>query len=156
MDHPNILKMYNLYQDDSYFYIGKLAEIITISTSLMSHVSYGTVKVSGKTSMISCFLALSSSRCSICNFSTVTDVYKGGELFDEIIKRTKFTEDDAADLINHLLSCINYCHKQHLVHRDLKPENILLEENMEMDDMKVIDFGLAGNFVDGQKMRESV
>ena len=88
LDHPNILKMYNLYQDDSYFYI-------------------------------------------------VTDVYKGGELFDEIIKRTKFTEDDAAQLVNHLLSCINYCHKQHLVHRDLKPENILLEENMEMDDIKV-------------------
>lgn len=106
LDHPNILKMYNLYQDESYFYI-------------------------------------------------VTDIYKGGELFDEIMKRTKFTEKDAAELINQLLSCVNYCHKQGLVHRDLKPENILLEENMEMDDMKVIDFGLAAPFgVD--KLRESV
>jgi calcium-dependent protein kinase len=86
----------------------------------------------------------------------VTDVYKGGELFDEIIKRTKFTEDDAAQLMNHLLGCINYCHKNALVHRDLKPENILLEENMEMDDIKVIDFGLAAPFTEGLKLKESV
>lgn len=107
LDHPNILKMYNLYQDESYFYI-------------------------------------------------VTDIYKGGELFDEIIKRTKFTENDAAELMTSLLSCINYCHQNGLVHRDLKPENILLEENMEMDDMKVIDFGLAARFQPGEKLRESV
>lgn len=58
--------------------------------------------------------------------SSVTDIYKGGELFDEIIKKTKFTESDAAELMTHLLSCVNYVHKQGLVHRDLKPENILL------------------------------
>jgi len=56
LDHPNILKMYNLYQDRSHFYI-------------------------------------------------VTDIYKGGELFDEIIKRTKFTETDAADLMNNFELC---------------------------------------------------
>ena len=46
--------------------------------------------------------------------SSVTDIYKGGELFDEIIKRTKFTENDAAQLMMHLLSCINYVHKNGL------------------------------------------
>jgi serine/threonine protein kinase len=51
---------------------------------------------------------------------------------------------------------MNYCHKQGVVHRDLKPENILLEENMEMDDMKVIDFGLAAPIQDGSKLWESV
>lgn len=107
LDHPNLLKMYNLYQDESYFYI-------------------------------------------------VTDIYKGGELFEEIIKRKTFTESDAAELMNNLLSCINYCHKQNLVHRDLKPENILLEESMEMDDLKVIDFGLAESFHDGETLKESV
>ena len=30
------------------------------------------------------------------------------------------------------------------------------EENMQMDDMKVIDFGLAAPFVPGKKLRESV
>ena len=69
----------------------------------------------------------------------VTDIYKGGELFDEIMKRTKFQEADAASLINQLLSCINYCHKQNLVHRDLKPENILLGTLCAIDRSIVCD-----------------
>ena len=47
MDHPNILKLYEVFQDDARFYV-------------------------------------------------VTELCKGGELFDEIIKRKRFTENDAA------------------------------------------------------------
>jgi len=38
---------------------------------------------------------------------------------------------------------INYCHLKGIVHRDLKPENILLEPDMNLDNMKIIDFGTA-------------
>jgi hypothetical protein len=44
-------------------------------------------------------------------------ICKGGELFDEIIARGKFTEKDAAILLKQVLSCVNYCHKNHIVHR---------------------------------------
>ena len=44
-------------------------------------------------------------------------ICKGGELFDEIIARGKFTEKDASVLMKQVLSCVNYCHKQHIVHR---------------------------------------
>jgi serine/threonine protein kinase len=44
-------------------------------------------------------------------------ICKGGELFDEIIARGKFTEKDAAVLMKQVLSCVNYCHKMHIVHR---------------------------------------
>jgi len=37
-------------------------------------------------------------------------ICKGGELFDEIIARGKFTEKDAATLMKQVLSCVNYCH----------------------------------------------
>lgn len=63
----------------------------------------------------------------------VTEICKGGELFDEVLARGKFSERDAAVLIRQVLSCINYCHKNNIVHRDLKPENILLEANKEFD-----------------------
>ena len=73
----------------------------------------------------------------------VTEICKGGELFDEVCKRGKFSESDAAVLIKQVLSCVNYCHKSNIVHRDLKPENILLEQNKEYDQIKIIDFGTS-------------
>ena len=60
-------------------------------------------------------------------FYIVTEICKGGELFDEIINRAKFDEHDAAVVMKQLLSAVNYCHSNNIVHRDLKPENILLE-----------------------------
>ena len=73
----------------------------------------------------------------------VCRICKGGELFDEILQRGKFTERDAAVLMKQVLSCINYCHQNNIVHRDLKPENILLEQNKEFDQIKIIDFGTS-------------
>ena len=37
-------------------------------------------------------------------------ICKGGELFDEILQRGKFSERDAAVLMKQVLQCINYCH----------------------------------------------
>jgi len=44
-------------------------------------------------------------------------ICKGGELFDEIIARGKFTEKDAAVLMKQVLQCVNYCHSNYIVHR---------------------------------------
>jgi calcium-dependent protein kinase len=81
----------------------------------------------------------SQSKC----LSLTVRICKGGELFDEIIARGKFTEKDAAVLVKQILSCINYCHKNKIVHRDLKPENVLLEQNKDFDQIKIIDFGTS-------------
>lgn len=59
----------------------------------------------------------------------VTEICKGGELFDEVLKRGKFSERDAAVLLKQVLQCVNYMHKNKIIHRDLKPENILLEQD---------------------------
>ena len=50
MDHPNILKLYEVFEDDARYYV-------------------------------------------------VTEICSGGELFDEIIKRKRFTEKDAAEIM---------------------------------------------------------
>jgi len=94
IDHPNIVKMYEFFEDEKRYYL-------------------------------------------------VTEICKGGELFDEILQRGKFSERDGAVLMKQVLSCINYCHQNNIVHRDLKPENILLEQNKEFDAIKIIDFGTS-------------
>jgi calcium-dependent protein kinase len=84
LDHPNIIKMYEFFEDPKRYYI-------------------------------------------------VTEICKGGELFDEIATRKKLSEKEASVLIKQVLSCINYCHQNYIMHRDLKPENILLESNKQFD-----------------------
>jgi len=69
----------------------------------------------------------------LCHYIYI-DLYRGGELLDELEAIGCFQEDDAALLLLHMLTCINYLHEQNYAHRDLKPENILLEENMKLDD----------------------
>jgi serine/threonine protein kinase len=65
----------------------------------------------------------------------------GGELFERIVGRPRFSEDEAAKLIRPLLESVAYLHDLGIVHRDIKPENILCGENLE--DIKIADFGLS-------------
>eukprot|EP00915_Cephaloidophora_sp_WS-2016_P005473 GHVH01007285.1.p1 GENE.GHVH01007285.1~~GHVH01007285.1.p1 ORF type:complete len:522 (+),score=95.80 GHVH01007285.1:335-1900(+) len=77
------------------------------------------------------------------HFYVVGEVYRGGELFDEIVRRKKFTEPDAKVVVRQILSGISYLHQRNISHRDMKPENILLEKEDEIEALKIIDFGLS-------------
>lgn len=81
---------------------------------------------------------------------------QGGELFDEIDKNGAFAEEDTAVLMMNVLSCVNYCHKKGIMHRDLKPENILLTQSKKLEDLKIIDFGLACYFKPGKRYKDAV
>lgn len=72
----------------------------------------------------------------------VTELLNGGELFDEIISRRKFSEADAANVMKQVIGAINYCHDRNVAHRDLKPENVMLSEPGKLD-VRLIDFGTA-------------
>jgi len=45
---------------------------------------------------------------------------KGGELFDEIVKRGCYSEKDAANIVKQILSAVAYLHEVGVAHRDLK------------------------------------
>jgi serine/threonine protein kinase len=69
---------------------------------------------------------------------------KGGELFDNLIKRGVYSEKDAGKIIKQILRAIQYLHSVNVAHRDLKLENVLCEidENGNMN-IFVADFGLS-------------
>ncbi|TFK70883.1 Pkinase-domain-containing protein [Pluteus cervinus] len=67
----------------------------------------------------------------------------GGELFDRILKRGKFTEKDAIAVIKSVLAGTKYLHDNDIVHRDLKPENILYRTKASDSDIVIVDFGIA-------------
>ncbi len=102
LDHPNIVKLYEIFEDRHAIYL-------------------------------------------------VTELCTGGELFDEIVARQSFKEQDAALVIKQVLSAMAYCHSKHVAHRDLKPENLLLDSKKN-DNIKVIDFGTSQVFEENENM----
>ena len=91
----------------------------------------------------------------------VMEECKGGEVFDKIIEHIQskqmYSEKDAANMFQQVMSSIEYCHNNGICHRDLKPENLLyLNDGNEKDNpIKVIDFGLSQIFID-RKLKTKV
>ncbi|RIB28636.1 kinase-like domain-containing protein [Gigaspora rosea] len=71
------------------------------------------------------------------------DCATGGELFDRLIERGKFTEADAVEVIRTVLDAVKYLHEHHIVHRDLKPENLLYKNKSDDSPLVLADFGIS-------------
>lgn len=72
-------------------------------------------------------------------YCLVTELCKGGELFNEIVTKVQFTENEAASIVQQILLAISFCHDKGIVHRDLKPENVLIDKELN-NTLKIIDF----------------
>ncbi|VEU40213.1 unnamed protein product [Pseudo-nitzschia multistriata] len=71
----------------------------------------------------------------------VMELVKGGDLFDCIVEKQRYTEVEARRAMRRLLNAVYYLHEEaNIVHRDLKPENILCSSPIHV---KLADFGLA-------------
>ena len=71
----------------------------------------------------------------------VMELVKGGDLFDSIVEKQRYTAVEARRAMRRLLSAVHYLHHDsNIVHRDLKPENILCSSPTHV---KLADFGLA-------------
>jgi calcium-dependent protein kinase len=81
----------------------------------------------------------------------VTEICKGGELFDRIVEKEFYPEPEAAQIFEQILRAVNYIHSQGIAHRDIKPENFLFESKEEDATLKIIDFGLSKILQKGPK-----
>ena len=105
LDHPNIVKLYQTFEDHSYIYM-------------------------------------------------IMELCSGGELFDGLANCASghYEEYRAAELIQKMLSALNYCHMRKVCHRDLKLENFIFENASPDSEIKLIDFGLSKVYMDGMVM----
>lgn len=79
-------------------------------------------------------------------FYLVFPLCTGGELYEHVIRRGHFTEQDAAMLMRDLISGLHALHQRDILHLDIKPENILFESMAEDARIKITDFGLSKVF----------
>ena len=81
------------------------------------------------------------------NYYVVSELVKGGELFDRLTKMKNFTEQIAADIIHQVMLGLNYLHHQSITHRDMKPENLLLVSTDPGNfSVKIADLGFAEKY----------
>lgn len=84
----------------------------------------------------------------------IIELIRGGELFDFIAEKENLTETDAIDFLKQILEGVSYMHSKCIGHFDLKPENIMLSEKRVADpDIKIIDFGMAHRFIQGEEYK---
>jgi len=72
----------------------------------------------------------------------VLELLAGENLFENIVKQKKYTEDDAAKVIKQVARACEYMHPRGVIHRDLKPENLVYLDKGK-DHICVTDFGLS-------------
>ncbi|CAM9189192.1 unnamed protein product, partial [Hapterophycus canaliculatus] len=69
----------------------------------------------------------------------------GVELFDAILSKTKFSEEEARPVF--VARALEYMHSKQIVHRDVKPENVMIIDRPAKDGLypeaKLLDFGLS-------------
>ncbi|XP_056343817.1 ribosomal protein S6 kinase alpha-3 isoform X4 [Oenanthe melanoleuca] len=74
----------------------------------------------------------------------VTELMKGGELLDKILRQKFFSEREASAVLFTITKTVEYLHAQGVVHRDLKPSNILyVDESGNPESIRICDFGFA-------------
>jgi len=74
----------------------------------------------------------------------VTELARGGELFDRLVERGAYSPVGAAGVMRELVDAVAYLHQMGIAHLDLKPENVLLKsDESDASDVRLVDFGSA-------------
>ncbi|KAG4997925.1 hypothetical protein JHK85_029364 [Glycine max] len=72
---------------------------------------------------------------------------EGGELFDQITRKGRLSENEARFYAAEVIDALEYIHNLGVIHRDIKPENLLLTAEGHI---KIADFGSVKPMQDSQ------
>eukprot|EP01066_Platyproteum_vivax_P010453 Platyproteum_vivax@DN4675_c0_g1_i1.p1 len=73
----------------------------------------------------------------------VMEKCEGGELYDRLQEKTRYSENDTIEVTKQMLEALAYLHTHNVVHRDLKLENWLYATKEASSSLKLIDFGFS-------------
>ncbi|TKS88695.1 Death-associated protein kinase 2 [Collichthys lucidus] len=86
----------------------------------------------------------------------ILELVSGGELFDFIAEKENLLESEAIEFMEQILEGLGFMHSKNIAHFDLKPENIMLSDKVSPHpNIKLIDFGLAHHFHQGEEYRST-
>uniref|UniRef100_A0A3Q0R7E8 non-specific serine/threonine protein kinase n=1 Tax=Amphilophus citrinellus TaxID=61819 RepID=A0A3Q0R7E8_AMPCI len=85
----------------------------------------------------------------------ILELVSGGELFDFIAEKENLLESEAIEFMKQILEGLKFMHSKNIAHFDLKPENIMLSDKVSHPNIKLIDFGLAHLFNQGEEYRST-
>ncbi|PFH36324.1 hypothetical protein BESB_045160 [Besnoitia besnoiti] len=133
LDHPNIIKVYECFEDYSYVYIVmELCRGGDLYDAILQRMS----AVGGPAPTSSPF----------AYSATPPSAWGGAAPTPRRPPRAPFDELGAAVLMHQIFSAVHYCHCKEIAHRDIKPENFLLTHPNSFK-LKLIDFGLSRSFL---------
>jgi len=77
----------------------------------------------------------------------VLEYARGTELFDSILQKKRYSEQDARPIFTQIAQALLYLHSLNIIHRDVKPENVILLDSLSPQGFypwaKLLDFGLS-------------
>jgi serine/threonine protein kinase len=65
---------------------------------------------------------------------------EGRNLKSLLGEKTRFSPDEAADLVAQIAEALDYAHRKGIIHRDVKPANVIITTDGKV---KITDFGIA-------------